>query len=433
MVAWRKLALACAVIAAGSASAAEVAQEADTHNGEASTGAVIAASELGFEIDIGDDPNGFKATNEWQRIEPGVKVPPGLHYRMDVSTGELYAKLPSDDDEQTKENTPIVLEVDTSDESGPVFVQKGAGSAGDEAGSAKRVQIGDDEYIEMPHKENTERLEARQAETDSVAALLHDKTVPLDLEELIEFAHDVDHGVSIIEQSLPQLMDIVENRSETLDRREQACRVIGACLRNNPDALAAVGKLGTKVITRFLSVLENEPTERDSLIVNRAIYVLSAALGDNRGHLEYAGANGGEVLRKRFQTGHSSTVYKLAQLVSGSLARPAISEDSWRRHELEMWASEFEKRLTAVGTERSADFADTAVLDALATIKRDVISDLPVSKELLEWLAKMAKKSHNHDASTQDPEWQLAELAGEVRHAVFGNPKAQRKHNAEDL
>jgi len=41
------------------------------------------------------------ATNEWQLIKEGDTVPAGLHIRMDLSTGEKWAKLVSDDkDEQ---------------------------------------------------------------------------------------------------------------------------------------------------------------------------------------------------------------------------------------------------------------------------------------------------------------------------------------------
>ena len=35
----------------------------------------------------------FVATNEWQKIKDGQKVPSGLHYRMNLETGLKEAKI----------------------------------------------------------------------------------------------------------------------------------------------------------------------------------------------------------------------------------------------------------------------------------------------------------------------------------------------------
>ena len=39
----------------------------------------------------------FVATNEWQEILEGQKVPAGLHYRMNLATGKKEAKILEDD------------------------------------------------------------------------------------------------------------------------------------------------------------------------------------------------------------------------------------------------------------------------------------------------------------------------------------------------
>ena len=41
----------------------------------------------------------FVATHEWQEIREGQKVPSGLHYRMNLSTGKKEAKLMETEDE----------------------------------------------------------------------------------------------------------------------------------------------------------------------------------------------------------------------------------------------------------------------------------------------------------------------------------------------
>eukprot|EP00984_Skeletonema_dohrnii_P034057 scaffold32899_cov67-Skeletonema_dohrnii-CCMP3373.AAC.1 len=41
------------------------------------------------------------ATNEWQLLQENDTIPAGLHIRMDLSTGEKWAKLPSDENEES--------------------------------------------------------------------------------------------------------------------------------------------------------------------------------------------------------------------------------------------------------------------------------------------------------------------------------------------
>eukprot|EP00563_Minutocellus_polymorphus_P007251 CAMPEP_0181039464 /NCGR_PEP_ID=MMETSP1070-20121207/10490_1 /TAXON_ID=265543 /ORGANISM="Minutocellus polymorphus, Strain NH13" /LENGTH=604 /DNA_ID=CAMNT_0023117331 /DNA_START=36 /DNA_END=1850 /DNA_ORIENTATION=+ len=43
------------------------------------------------------------ATNEWQQLGENDTIPAGLHVKMDLSTGGRWAKLPSDDDEESEE------------------------------------------------------------------------------------------------------------------------------------------------------------------------------------------------------------------------------------------------------------------------------------------------------------------------------------------
>ena len=38
----------------------------------------------------------FVATNSWQKLDPEDTIPAGLHVRMDMTTGERFAKIASD-------------------------------------------------------------------------------------------------------------------------------------------------------------------------------------------------------------------------------------------------------------------------------------------------------------------------------------------------
>ena len=44
------------------------------------------------------------ATNEWQKLSENDTVPAGLHVKIDITTGEKWAKLSSDDDAEGEES-----------------------------------------------------------------------------------------------------------------------------------------------------------------------------------------------------------------------------------------------------------------------------------------------------------------------------------------
>ena len=46
----------------------------------------------------------FVATEEWQEIKEGQKVPSGLHYRMNLETGKKEAKLMETEDDKGMSN-----------------------------------------------------------------------------------------------------------------------------------------------------------------------------------------------------------------------------------------------------------------------------------------------------------------------------------------
>ncbi|KAL1498262.1 hypothetical protein ABEB36_009087 [Hypothenemus hampei] len=57
-----------------------------------------------------DDSEEFVPSNEWKEIQPGQKVPSGLHYRINLSTGKKEAKIieeEDDNDEKTSRNFVI--------------------------------------------------------------------------------------------------------------------------------------------------------------------------------------------------------------------------------------------------------------------------------------------------------------------------------------
>lgn len=44
-------------------------------------------------LDVENEADEFIPTDQWQKIREGQKIPPGLHIRLNLETGEREAKL----------------------------------------------------------------------------------------------------------------------------------------------------------------------------------------------------------------------------------------------------------------------------------------------------------------------------------------------------
>ena len=56
------------------------------------------------------DDKYFVATEEWQEIREGQKVPAGLHYRMNLETGKKEAKILVEDNNQSESSGAIITD-----------------------------------------------------------------------------------------------------------------------------------------------------------------------------------------------------------------------------------------------------------------------------------------------------------------------------------
>ena len=62
-------------------------------------------------------------TNEWQLLQENDTIPAGLHVRLDLSTGQKWAKLPSDNDNEVEEGLMgVPLEEAVVDGSGALTI-----------------------------------------------------------------------------------------------------------------------------------------------------------------------------------------------------------------------------------------------------------------------------------------------------------------------
>jgi nucleotide exchange factor SIL1 len=186
----------------------------------------------------------FQPTEDFQIVREGQDLPPGLHVRMNVWTGEKEARLniPTDDHIQldglpTEQSVVVVDQPEDSrvdDEPAlrdrvpqkpPVYEAAGKivpprepnGSSGDSENFWNAIRVLDGSPVSV---EDTE----------------------LALADLSDLAHDIYYGVEVAKRGdvLHSLVDLMS--SDSPHHRRQAASILGGSVQNNPTALKEVRK-----------------------------------------------------------------------------------------------------------------------------------------------------------------------------------------------
>ncbi|KAL8365928.1 hypothetical protein RB595_004622 [Gaeumannomyces hyphopodioides] len=188
-------------------------------------------------------PKIFRATHEFQPVRPGQDIPPGLHVRLNVNTGEKEAKInvPSEQDPALAglpvENAVITVDSEPQEQAGE-HIRPGA-PAYEAVGKIKEPT-----GPEALQFSNALGMLGKRKGVDAAG---------LDgaLDKLEELSHDLYYGLKI-SQDLPALSSLfclmndgqhasskVVAASEA-PRALLAARTISAAVQNNPAALKAV-------------------------------------------------------------------------------------------------------------------------------------------------------------------------------------------------
>ncbi|ANB15828.1 Sil1p [Sugiyamaella lignohabitans] len=395
----------------------------------------------------------FVPTNEWQIVEEGEQIPPGLHVRLNFNTGVREAKLLSPEDETDDTDDGLVVVIPNSDV-----------AEDDEKSDLE-------EYFEELKLSANTPPELSQAiqHIKSQLMLQHDL-----LQNLADLAHDIEYGTILVNSALPELVNIILNRDQhDVEFRNTAARALGASLRNNPDSLKVA--LGSKahVVPRLLKGLQ---VESDLNVQSRLLYVISACLDDDRGLEQYIQSNGGDIIRKLFQSrgeaaasqpGYLTFQRKCCDLIQDQLINRDDSRNKFqeqREDELKKWASILQQSLIDHSDDHSIE-VKYKLFQTLVNIKEIPALSISIEDKFLSWLAeennsqiaqhkrgKVAsgtiRLQSNDDTTAQeglsptgedsDSEYLSIEEKyhhelKRARHLVFGNPKAHRNHLGDDL
>ncbi|OAA60963.1 sls1 protein precursor-like protein [Niveomyces insectorum RCEF 264] len=216
-------------------------------------------------------PRVFQATNEFQPVREDQDLPPGLHVRLNIWTGEKEAKLhnESDDDPATFAaleglpvdksvvlvDRPVAPEQDPKPDAGtrpkgapaydPVGLVKEPGRGGGGSSSSGNSGEGHAFYDAVAVIKAVDVAVAAGQAGSEDASVVSDAAerarFATALEQLDEFAHDIYYGVKLMEdEAATQSLLCLMSGTDAVITAQQAAAVVAAALQNNPTALRAV-------------------------------------------------------------------------------------------------------------------------------------------------------------------------------------------------
>lgn len=228
-------------------------------------------------------PKEFQPTEEFQLVREGQDIPPGLHVRMNIWTGEKEARL----------NIPLEGEdgaLDAHLEQGTIVVPGDyEETTNEELRKTNAVQKKEPpEYnpagkIKQPHPEDTE------FETFHKAMSLVEAEAPgfdAALDDLADLAHDIYYGVEIIKNSplLEKLACLLAGHSSGYEveggkgHDHKAASILSNSVQNNPTALKELGKSQNLVLYPTCGAVGSSGDENEESLIE----LLRSQLTDER-------------------------------------------------------------------------------------------------------------------------------------------------------
>ncbi|KAI1307229.1 Nucleotide exchange factor SIL1 [Halotydeus destructor] len=235
----------------------------------------------------------FTATNEWQEIESGHIIPPGLHYRINLATGKKEAKLIDGHNEENNEKEHDVSNVYVNDKYKKLLRVKNSGVSHSIEGVKDEVD-GDETEREQIFRTIDELKDATKkshieikAESELVKQLLdryakqaklkntkicrdEKRAILMDLEFNL---HKIDAANDFVKMGGLDLIIPDLNVTYDADLRALVAMTLGTAMQNNPPVQRVA--LESKLLPALLRLL----TSDDSLLVKqRSLYALSCLI-----------------------------------------------------------------------------------------------------------------------------------------------------------
>lgn len=374
-------------------------------------------------------------SEEWQEVREGQHIPPGLHVRINLETGKEEAKL------------------DTDSELKPELVA--VGEPQDVVDDAKDLKDQIQDTIAKYKREKSLFLRSRVSQSDlSDFSSAVDEVLSFEnggdvvrlekaLDTLSELSHDIKFGVDLTKD--PGIFSALQHEVKLGELEEKAYRIMGSALRNNPEAVSNVLQLQPKLFfTDLLRVLQ--APETSDVIQKRVLGVIQALAANEKFAYEFLNlenarfSHGLDQLLGFFpRAGRPAKERIITILEDLSIIKEAgTSHYDVRSLQLsvqpEFKVSQLLQEILVEGRSNSEKQLQTH-FNALVDLHKE--KDLVTSKEFLQWLSeetelrKNGERKRDHVYSGEDSQFDKIML--ESRHAVFGNPNAQRKAMVDEL
>ncbi|CAG5123208.1 unnamed protein product [Candidula unifasciata] len=283
---------------------------ADTQNADSKPGSSGALSVVAYSEEDGDEEDGiitiegngsdddeidetlelFEPTDEWKAVKKGQKIPPGLHVRMNLQTGDKEAKLMKQTEGKNMERW------DAGEKIGIINTEKKRYTRDELKRALKDFKYKAD--IELPDKEHEEEVKQKFRSMEELKKIMeelnlnmktegqivteleselkqkdiaHDR-LKLVLVDLEYYLHQIDNAKIFCDlggmKTLIRLMNSTEE-----DIREAATHTVGAALQSNPKVQVAA--VDTGVLQQLLKMVS---VDSSALVRKRALFALSTLL-----------------------------------------------------------------------------------------------------------------------------------------------------------
>ncbi|KAK9245220.1 hypothetical protein V1506DRAFT_272727 [Lipomyces tetrasporus] len=459
--------------------ALRVIATSDTESSQAETD-VICPSDGGLCY-----PTVLEATDNWQEVRPDQIIPGGLHVRLNFETGRREAKLLSNDDYDgdagivaVAQGGSVEVTSDERDQCDQRTAERETSGWGPSSYSHKpNPHISLSEHEEFENNlafilnsftfDRTDASESNVAKNEESSALQSVESSFLDeseneyliaaLKNVEDFSHEIDFGIKLAEPEVISVLVTLVHTHTSPSVRALSARIIGSSLRNNAPALQIA--IPSQVVTNLLDSLDKE---QDPTVRSRIMFALASSIHGKLGRQEFWRHKGGDTLRKYFFSdipdedymGRCGTFVEDSfvndMMNSHSLHGPSDATQSEVEVELGLWCSAFQDVLSRDNI-ASMDVREK-IFSALSAIKSRYPTYCPVQESFRHWIAEKVEqraalrrqKYETHEElrsstfSTRDEEVNdldatsgremvFLDKLSNVRHSLFGNPKAGRK------
>lgn len=324
----------------------------------------------------------FEATEEWQEIREGQKVPGGLHYRMNLATGKKEAKI-------------LIVEEEANKDQLPVVVSSGGGSSPSiqplESDKADAIRQKVQEKLNM--NKDIEQIKTLVAHFSNSSTT--EQKVDI-LEHLDDYLHQIDNARDFVTIGGLSKVVIPALNSKQASILEKTAILIGSASQANTQVQDAIIK--TDILTSLLDLLVNPPVNTpDNNVLARLMFAISSLVRGNAKSMDVFDQLDGftklsQVMALSF---NKKLVLKGLTLVSDVLkSHPHVMQDK-----LDMWCPVIRKPFLFQSLE--IDHIEK-VVDCLLPLaqqcKKDILANVPFAKE---WLGKakkaLSEEGHNDE------------------------------------